>query len=66
MTELAIKRALNDSTLKKGILIGGKVYALHITRNREALITDSTDYTKVYAVLSLELYNILDREENAK
>ena len=66
MTELAIKRALNDNTLKKGVLIGGNVYALHVTRNREVLITDSTDYTKVFAVLSLELYNIIEQEENAK
>jgi hypothetical protein len=66
MTELAIKRALNDNTLKRGLIIDGKVYALHITRNREVLITDSTDYSKVYAVLSLELFNIIEQGENAK
>lgn len=66
MTELAIKRALNDNTLKRGLIIDGKVYALHITRNREVLITDSTDYSKVYAVLSLELFNVIEQGENAK
>ena len=66
MTELAVKRALNDNTLKRGLIIDGKVYALHITRNREVLITDSTDYSKVYAVLSLELFNIIEQGENAK
>lgn len=66
MTELAVKRALNDNTLKKGVLIGGQLYALHVTRNREVLITDSTDYSKVYAVLSLELFSIIEQGENAK
>ena len=66
MTELAVKRALSDNTLKKGVLIGGQLYALHVTRNREVLITDNTDYSKVYAVLSLELFNIIEQGENAK
>ena len=66
MTELAVKRALSDNTLKKGVLIGGQLYALHVTRNREVLITDSTVYSKVYAVLSLELFNIIEQGENAK
>ena len=66
MTELAIKRALNDNTLKRGLIIDGKVYALHITRNREAIITDSTDYSKVYAVISLELFNLIEKGEDGK
>ena len=57
MNELAIKRALNDSTRKQGITVNGEVYSLHITKNREAIVTDNKDYSKVYAVLSLDFYN---------
>lgn len=66
MIELAIKRALNESTRKQGIYVGkpgqGKVYSLHITKNREAIITDDKDYSRVYAVLSLDFYNQVKRE----
>ena len=41
---------------------GGKVYSLHITRNREVLITDNNDYTKIYAVYSLDFYKLLESE----
>ena len=57
MNELAIKRALNDSTRKQGITVNGEVYSLHITKNREAIVTDNKDYSKVYAVMSLDFYN---------
>lgn len=57
MNELAIRRALNDSTRKQGITVNGEVYSLHITKNREAIVTDNKDYSKVYAVLSLDFYN---------
>lgn len=68
MNELAIRRALNDSTRKQEIMVGvpgrgGKVYSLHITKNREAIITDNYDYSKIYAVYSLDFYNLLEREE---
>ena len=67
MNELAIRRALNENTRKQGIMVGmpgkgGKVYSLHITRNREVLITDNNDYTKIYAVYSLDFYNLLESE----
>ncbi len=65
MTELSVvKRALNDGTLKQGVLLAGTVYALHVTRNREVIITDMTDYTKIYAVLSLELYQLIEQEKS--
>ena len=41
---------------------GGEVYSLHITKNREAIITDNHDYSKIYAVYSLDFYNLLERE----
>lgn len=65
LTELSVvKRALNDGTLKQGVLLAGTVYALHVTRNREVIITDMTDYTKIYAVLSLELYQLIEQEKS--
>lgn len=62
MSELAIKRALNENTRKQGILIDRVLYSLHITKNREAIITDNRDYSKVYAVMSLDFYNRMERE----
>ena len=62
MSELAIKRALNENTRKQGILIDRVLYSLHITKNREVIITDNRDYSKVYAVMSLDFYNHMERE----
>ena len=62
MSELAIKRALNENTLFPGILIDRVLYSLHITKNREVIITDNRDYGKVYAVMSLDFYNRMERE----
>lgn len=66
MNELAIRRALNESTRKQGIYVGqpgkGKVYSLHITKNREVIITDNSDYSKIYSVQSLDFFNLLERE----
>lgn len=66
MNELAIRRVLNDSTRKQGVMVGtpgkgGEVYSLHITHNREAIITDNRDYGKIYAVISLDLYNLMTK-----
>ena len=57
MIPIHIKRALNENTRKQGILIGRTVYALHITKNREVIITDNRDYSLIYAVMSLDFYN---------
>ena len=59
MSTLSIKRALNDHTRKQGILIDREVLSLHITKNREVIVTDNKDYSKVYAVMSLDFYNRL-------
>lgn len=63
LNELSIKRALNDSTRKQGVFVNGEVYSLHITKNREAIITDNRDYSKIYAIHSLDFYNALVRED---
>jgi len=48
---------LTDETRKQGILLMGEVYSLHITQQHEVIITDNSDYTKIYAVMSLEFAN---------
>ena len=62
MIELAIRRALNENTRKEGVLVWNEIYALHITKNREAIVTDNKDYSKVYAVVSLDFYNLLSKQ----
>lgn len=60
MKELAIKRELNEDTRKHGIAYrNGKVYSLHITSHGEVIITDFSDYTKIYCVYSLDFYNAI-------
>ena len=59
MQELSIRRALTDETRKQGILLTGEVYSLHITQQHEEIITDNSDYTKIYAVMSLEFANVV-------
>lgn len=57
MRELAVQRVLNDSTRKQAIWTkSGKVYSLHI-KNSEAIVTDNSDYTKIYAIYSLDYFN---------
>lgn len=34
-----------------------EIYSLHITDHGEAIITDNSDYTKIYAVYSLDFWN---------
>ena len=62
MKELAIKRELNEDTRKQGVLIGGKVYSLHITSNSEVVITDNEDYSKIYSIQSFDFYMILNEQ----
>lgn len=61
MKDLAIKRELNEETRKQGIIYrNGEVYSFHITDHREVIITDFSDYTKIYAIYSLDFYNAID------
>ncbi len=63
MKDLAIKRNLNKETRKQGvsILLNGiiTVLSMHITDN-EVIFTDNIDYTKIYAIYSLEYFNAID------
>jgi len=67
MKELAINRSLSDDTQKQSIWMpaNGKieVFALHITDNDEVIITDHSDYTKIYSVQSLDFFNALEQRE---
>ena len=57
MQELPIKRNLNDDTRKQGVVYpDGEVYSLHITDKKEVIITDFSDYTKIYAIYTLEFF----------
>lgn len=61
MGELPIKRELNEDTRKQGVwtqLNGGiAVFSLHITPKGEVIITDNSDYSKIYCIMSLDYYN---------
>lgn len=61
MKELSIRRVLNEDTRKQGVLVGGKVYSMHFTKE-EVIITDNEDYTKIYYVASVDFWRAL--EEN--
>lgn len=63
MKDLAIKRNLNEETRKQGvgISLNGKrtVLSMHITES-EIIFTDNSDYTKIYAIYSIEYFNAID------
>lgn len=63
MKDLAIKRHLDENTRKQGIavILNGEITTLsfHIT-DKEVIITDNYDYSKIYAIYSLEYYNAID------
>ncbi len=63
MQDLAIKQHLDENTRKQGIraVLNGKAttLSLHIT-DKEVIITDNYDYTKIYAIYSLEYFNTID------
>lgn len=65
MKELAIIRSLSDDTQKQSIWMpaNGKieVFAMHITDNDEVIVTDHSDYTKIYSVQSLDFFNALEQ-----
>lgn len=52
--ELPILRCLGEETRVKTIQVNGALYSLHAKGN-EVLITDLTDYTKIYSIQSAGL-----------
>ena len=61
MKDLAIKRHLDEETRVGSVWIpmknGIEVFSMHMNRNRdEVIITDHSDYTKIYSVQSIDFY----------
>ena len=63
MQDLENKKNLKKETRKQGIraILNGNsiVLSLHITET-EVIITDNHDYTKIYAIYSIEYFNAID------
>lgn len=59
LKELPVKRHLDESTRKQSVVIYGEVFSLHINGN-EVIITDHSDYTKIYSIQSLGLFHRLE------
>lgn len=58
MKSLEITRELNDNTRKQGLWINGIIFALHILGD-EAIITDNYNYSKIYSIQTISMFNIL-------
>lgn len=69
MKELAIKRELNEETRKEPVWcqMDGAIecFSLHITEKKEVILTDHTDYSKIYSIQTLEFYQALERAGNS-
>lgn len=59
MQELSIIRNLDEDTRLQEICVSGKVYSLHLSHNNEVVITDTYDYSKIYAVYSRDFWDSL-------
>lgn len=68
MKELAIRRNLDEDTRVQTVwcYMDGAVacFSLHITSQGEAILTDHSDYTKIYRVESLEFYRAMERSND--
>ena len=54
-----ISYELSEETRLEDITIWGGVYSVHITEQREIIIADHSDYSKMYTIMSLQFYNLL-------
>lgn len=63
MQELPIKRNLDESTRKQGVLIDNVLYSLHITHKKEVIITDNNDYSKIYSIQSFDFFTKISKEK---
>lgn len=63
ITPIVIRRAVNEHTRRREMTVEGVSYTLHVTKNREVIATDSQDYSRVYAIISLDFYNQLLAEK---
>lgn len=63
MLGIDIKRNLDENTRKQAIVINGAVYSLHITTEKEVIITDNDNYESIYSIQSLGFYKSLYAEK---
>lgn len=65
MKELAIKRELNEDTRRETVWchMNGAVecFSLHVTKHGEVILTDHSDYAKIYSVESLDFHRALEK-----
>jgi len=68
MKGLTVKRKLNEDTRRESVwcLMNGAVecFSLHITKQGEVILTDHSDYTKIYSVESLDFHRALERSND--
>ena len=57
MTELPVKRCLDEETMMETVKIGDEFYSVHVSLSGDICITDQKDYSKIYAMISLPMYN---------
>lgn len=60
MKDLSIKRELDEDTRAQDVTVrvGNKmeVFSLHV-KGDEAILADHSDYTKIFAIYSLDFFN---------
>ena len=59
MKDLAINRCLDEDTRLQEIIINREVYSLHKSRSDEIIVTDTLDYSKIFAVYSKDFWDSL-------
>lgn len=50
---------LSEETRLEDAIIWGEVYSIHLTEQKEIIIADYSDYSKMYAIMSRQFYNLL-------
>lgn len=50
---------LSEETRLEDAIIWGEVYSIHLTEQKEIIIADHSDYSKMYAIMSRQFYNLL-------
>ena len=59
MKDIPINRTLAEEMRLEEVVINNKLYSVYITYYGEICITDTNDKTKIFAIMSKELYNYI-------
>lgn len=62
MKGLAINRCLDEDTRLQEIIINREVYSLHKSRSGEIVVTDTFDYSRIFAIYSKDFWDSLGEE----